>query len=59
LKQMREKIKILDGPLEGEETYIDRRLMKLYDDHIIVDQDTDNKYRYRMYGDGLKFVNNA
>lgn len=55
---MREKVKILDGPLEDEEIYIDRRLMKLYDDHIVTDSEG-VQYKYRMYNDGLKFVKNA
>lgn len=55
---MREKIKILDGPLEGEETYIDRRLMRLYDVIIITDKNL-NRYQYMITNNGLKFVKNA
>jgi len=52
---MREKIKILDGPMEGEETQLDRRLMVLYDQKIITD-DEDNKHLYRIVQNGLKYV---
>jgi len=55
---MREKIKILDGPLEDEDFYLDRRLMKLYDEIIITDKDL-NRYQYMIMSTGLKFVNNA
>ena len=55
---MREKIKILDGPLEGEDFYLDRRLMKLYDEVIVTDKDF-NRYRYMIMNNGLKFVKNA
>ena len=55
---MREKIKILDGPLEDEEAYVDRRLMKLYDEIIITDKDL-NRYQYMIMSTGLKFVKNA
>lgn len=55
---MREKIKCLDGPLEDEEVYVDRRLMKLYDEIILTD-DKFNRYQYMIYNTGLKFVKNA
>lgn len=55
---MREKIKILDGPLEDEDFYLDRRLMKLYDE-IIVTDDNLNRYVYMIVNNGLKFVKNA
>lgn len=52
---MREKIKCLDGPLEGQEVYIDRRLWTLYSHHIITDDNSDLKFRYEMVRDGLKY----
>ena len=55
---MREKIKILDGPLEGEDFYLDRRLMKLYDEVIVTDKEL-NRYEYMIMNNGLKFVKNA
>jgi len=58
INKMREKIKILDGPLEDEDFYIDRRLMKLYDEVIITDKDF-NRYQYMIMNNGLKFIKNA
>lgn len=58
LNKMREKIKCLDGPLEDEEAYVDRRLMKLYDEIVLLDNER-NRYLYMIYKDGLKFVKNA
>lgn len=55
---MREKIKCLDGPLEDEEAYVDRRLMKLYDQIVLLDNER-NRYLYMIYKNGLKFISNA
>lgn len=52
---MREKIKCLDGPLEDEEAYVDRRLMKLYDQLVLTDKEY-NRYLYMIVQTGLKFV---
>lgn len=52
---MREKIKCLDGPMEGEEIYLDRRLYLLYDFHEIEDDDG-VKYRYQISTQGLRYA---
>lgn len=55
---MREKIKCLNGPMEGKDVYIDRRLMKLYDS-ITIEDDNHNKYIYRIDQNGLSFIDNV
>ena len=52
---MREKIKCLDGPLEDEETYLDRRLYKLYDFHELEDNEG-FKHRYQIVQTGLRYA---
>lgn len=52
---MREPIKCLDGPMEGEEVQVDRRLHVLYD-LIIAEDDEGNRYLYMIVQTGLKFV---
>mgnify|MGYP000987299213 CR=1 FL=1 len=52
---MREKIKCLDGPLEGTEIQLDRRLMRLYDETVVTDEDG-SRHQYMIFQNGLKWV---
>lgn len=52
---MREKIKCIDGPMEGEEILLDRRLYLLYD-YTELEDDEGFKHRYQIAQTGLRYA---
>lgn len=55
---MREKIKCLNGPMEGTDAHVDRRLHVLYDQVVVEDTEDGNRYLYMIMNNGLTFVRN-
>ena len=52
---MREKIKCLDGPMEGEEIELDRRFFELYSYHALEDDDG-VKHPYQLTQTGFRYA---